>query len=76
MPEILSFPTRTENTPSKVSSPMPLSVRHLAFQAGHTSILKGVTDSVEGTGGNGNTIGAGGTGGGGWLGIQPRSRGS
>ncbi|MEN3161641.1 hypothetical protein WI697_06355 [Tistrella mobilis] len=41
-----------------------------------TSILKGVTDSVEGTGGNGNTIGAGGTGGGGWLGIQPRSRGS
>ncbi|WP_193568032.1 ATP-binding cassette domain-containing protein [Labrenzia sp. CE80] len=42
MPEILSFPTRTENTPSKVPSPMPLSVRHLAFQAGHTSILKGV----------------------------------
>ncbi|MEN2978102.1 DUF1344 domain-containing protein [Tistrella bauzanensis] len=41
-----------------------------------TSIQHGVTDSVEGTGADGNDIGTGGTGGGGQLGSQPRAKGS
>lgn len=41
-----------------------------------TSIQHGVTDSIEGTGADGNDIGTGGTGGGGQLGSQPRAKGS
>lgn len=41
-----------------------------------TSIQHGVTDSIEGTGADGNDIGTGGTGGGGQLGAQPRAKGS
>ncbi|MEJ8474522.1 ATP-binding cassette domain-containing protein [Roseibium algae] len=42
MPEILSFTARSETTLKTGPSPMPLSVRHLAYKIGDTPILKGI----------------------------------